>query len=627
MAKPVSGTGKRSSRRRASRSSRAQCAPAQIPPAQPSSAIPDPVLAKHLQEISTELIEAGNVERLYEKLLDAAVAVMRSDTATMQLLDRHRGELQLTASRGLGAELAQSIQWVGPDRAMVCGEALRTGDRILVSDLEQWASAAGISESRVYREAGIRAAQSTPLRSRSGALVGMLSTHWKEPHQPEEDDLWLLDMLARQVADLIERKRNETALAGQKRVFELIAKGAPLADVLTTLVSAIEEQTDGLVGSVLVRKPGRDHFSAGVAPHLPDACIDALRSASTLPPYLAPCSMAAHRGEAVFTPDIANDGRWAEGWRELALAHGLRACFSAPIFASDGSVLGSFSLHARETQKGPFVDPPVLETATHLAGIAVERRQAEEALREANHLKDEFLATLSHELRTPLNAILGWLRLLSDKPLSPAQKARALQALERNARIQSQLVDTLLDVSDLVTGKLSITPAPVDLEEVIRGAVETAQTIADAQGIELTLDLAPGASPRVNGDAERLRQMIWHLLSNGLKFTADGGRVAVMLRSVDAHAEIVVVDTGQGIEADFLPHVFDQFRQEEATLTRTRGGLGVGLALVRFLTEAHGGTVAVESAGRGQGTTFTIRLPLEVSRDEASCGRPRAAEN
>ncbi len=242
-----------------------------------------------------------------------------------------------------------------------------------------------------------------------------------------------------------------------------------------------------------------------------------------------------------------------------------------------------------------------------------ELRRTAEELRRANRLKDEFLATVSHELRTPLTAILGWARLLGGGQLDEATVTRALETIERNATAQAQLIDDLLDVSRIITGKLRLEVQPVDLAQVIATALDAALPAADAKGIRLERAFDAGAS-MVSGDPARLQQVVWNLFSNAIKFTPAGGRVEVKLERAGAHVEIVVTDDGQGISPHILPYVFERFRQADSSTTRAHGGLGLGLAIVRHLVEMHGGTVAAESAGVGHGATFTVRLPLVVVR-------------
>jgi signal transduction histidine kinase/DNA-binding response OmpR family regulator len=261
--------------------------------------------------------------------------------------------------------------------------------------------------------------------------------------------------------------------------------------------------------------------------------------------------------------------------------------------------------------------------AAELQQEVTERKQAEEErakllVREqaaraeaeaANRTKDEFLATLSHELRTPLTAVLGWSHLLRSGKLPEETAASALETIERNARAQSQLIDDLLDVSRIITGKLSLDAHPVSLAPIIEAAINSVRPSAEAKNIrlEMELDQSPGM---VAGDGNRLQQVVWNLFSNAIKFTPVGGQVQVRLKRVNSHVEIRVSDTGQGISADFLPHVFDRFRQADGTTTRTHGGLGLGLAIVRHLVELHGGTVHADSPGSGKGAAFTVNLPL-----------------
>jgi signal transduction histidine kinase len=240
----------------------------------------------------------------------------------------------------------------------------------------------------------------------------------------------------------------------------------------------------------------------------------------------------------------------------------------------------------------------------------IERRKGlERELRDANRIKDEFLATLSHELRTPLTAILGWSHMLSAGGLDEGAAKQALITIEQSARTQARLVDDLLDVTKIVSGKLALQLTPVDLVGVIDAAVHTVELSAAARKISIARRGA-GAPAVVSGDATRLQQVVCNLLSNAVKFTADGGVVEVSLLCDDGQASIIVHDEGCGIGADFLPHVFEPFRQADGSSTRSHGGLGIGLAIVRSLAELHGGTAHAASAGAGCGATFTVALPL-----------------
>ena len=256
------------------------------------------------------------------------------------------------------------------------------------------------------------------------------------------------------------------------------------------------------------------------------------------------------------------------------------------------------------------------------------RQQGERELllareREANRLKDEFLASVSHELRTPLNAIVGWVHVLSTTPGNEQITARAVASIARNARAQTRVIEDLVDVSRIVAGKLNLHFDPVDLRDVVDDAIEATRPAAHAKGIQLTVT-APAADHRVNGDRDRLQQIVWNLLSNAIKFTPADGAVSVALKVEDGMCELSVADTGAGITPSFLPHVFDRFRQADGSITRQHGGLGLGLAIVKELTELHGGVVVAHSAGPGQGATFVVRL-RQLSPAYAADRRPLQA--
>ncbi|WP_017315250.1 response regulator [Mastigocladopsis repens] len=252
-------------------------------------------------------------------------------------------------------------------------------------------------------------------------------------------------------------------------------------------------------------------------------------------------------------------------------------------------------------------------------------QQARSAAEAANRMKDEFLATLSHELRSPLNAMLGWIHLLNTRKFDEVTTARAMETIERNAKSQAQLVEDLLDVSRIIQGKLRLNVRPIQLVPVISAALETVRPAADAKEIQIQslLDSTAGA---VAGDSDRLQQVVWNLLSNAIKFTPKGGRVQVRLERVNSHVEITVADTGRGIDPEFLPYLFERFRQADSSTTRIYSGLGLGLAIVRHLVELHGGTVHAESIGEGKGATLTVRLPLvKESRKAGKPGSHRCA--
>ena len=261
------------------------------------------------------------------------------------------------------------------------------------------------------------------------------------------------------------------------------------------------------------------------------------------------------------------------------------------------------------------------EKASLLAEAQRARREAEAA----NRTKDEFLATLSHELRTPLTSIVGWTKMLRSGQLDPETTARAIETIDRNARAQSQLISDILDISRIVSGKLRLNVRPVDLTPVVEAALDTVRPSAEAKGIRVQAVLDPAAGP-VSGDADRLQQVVWNLLANAIKFTPRHGRVQVRLARIDSHVELRVEDTGVGIAPEFVPHVFELFRQRDGSPSRQHGGLGLGLALVKHLVELHGGSVECASPGEGLGAVFSVKLPLMIAATREPAGVHPTAE-
>ena len=274
----------------------------------------------------------------------------------------------------------------------------------------------------------------------------------------------------------------------------------------------------------------------------------------------------------------------------------------------EGRVIGTLTIVEDVTERvvrEAELQAQIEDRSRLLSSEKLARNEAERA----NRLKDEFLATISHELRNPLNAILGWAHMMRVGKLTPANSERAVETIYRNAKSQAQLVADLLDVSRIISGKLRLDVRTVDLLNIVNAAIDSIRPAVEAKGIRLQTILDPSAGP-ISGDADRLQQIVWNLLTNAVKFTPKGGRIQVRVQRVDSHVEIVVSDSGVGISKDFLPYVFDRFRQADASSTRKHGGLGLGLSIVHQLVDLHGGSVSVQSEGEGKGATFTINLPF-----------------
>ncbi|MGH7386360.1 MAG: ATP-binding response regulator, partial [Candidatus Rokuibacteriota bacterium] len=325
---------------------------------------------------------------------------------------------------------------------------------------------------------------------------------------------------------------------------------------------------------------------------------------------------------------------------------GFRSCHSTPLISRrGGDIIGVLSVLFVERHRPSDREMRLMDLYARIAADSIENARLHQRLQQeledrrqslarehiaraeaesANRMKDEFLATVSHELRTPLNAILGWSHILRGAKPDEGTLARAVEVIERNAHTQAQLIEDILDASRVITGSLRLNRNPVDLAAVINTAVDSVRLAAEAKAIQLVVILDPSAR-HLTGDASRLQQVVWNLLANAIKFTSAGGRVEVRLERAGGQAQITVTDTGEGVAAEFLPFIFDRFRQADSTITRRHGGLGLGLAIVRHLIELHEGTIQAQSAGEGYGTSFIIRLPQAEAVPPAQTG-PAAPE-
>jgi PAS domain S-box-containing protein len=334
------------------------------------------------------------------------------------------------------------------------------------------------------------------------------------------------------------------------------------------------------------------------------------------------------RGEGVVrTDDITKDPRYGRNAPYHGMPPGhlpVRSYLAVPVVSRSGMVHGGLFFGHAEVGVFKERDERVIVAIAGQAAVAIDNARLLETVRreraraeEANRAKDLFLGTLSHELRTPLNAIIGWTRMLRSGSLPEEKRARALEIIDRNARAQAALIEDILDLSRITSGKMRLEVAPVELAHIVETALDTIRPAADAKGVRIQPVLDPD-SGTVHGDATRLQQVCWNLLSNAVKFTPRGGRVYVKLVRTDSQVELLVSDTGKGIANDFLPWIFDPFSQADSTSTREYGGLGLGLAIVKHLVELHGGTVRAESEGAGKGTTFVVRLPVAPVRPRVS---------
>ncbi len=320
---------------------------------------------------------------------------------------------------------------------------------------------------------------------------------------------------------------------------------------------------------------------------------------------------------------LSRSGRESLVLAELVIRLGNVGVVERPIRTSTLLSLVRSNLRARERQYQvrEYLSQQEQAQQTIRESVESERAARGEAER-ASRIKDEFLATLSHELRTPLTAVLGWTHVLLASQNLPSDAVKGLTVIERNARAQTKIIEDLLDMSSIVSGKVRLDAQSVDLAAVVNATIETIRPSAQAKGIGLQVQLDPEAGP-VRGDPNRLQQVLWNLLTNAVKFTPKDGQIAINLARVDSQLEVAVTDSGEGIDPDFLPHVFDRFRQADPSSTRRHGGLGLGLSIVKQLVELHGGTVEAMSAGGGLGSTFRISLPALTTLERSQ--QPRLA--
>ena len=387
-----------------------------------------------------------------------------------------------------------------------------------------------------------------------------------------------------------------------------LVRQAAQDDARTLLAAVVESSDDAIITKTLDGKITSWNASAARLLGWTAAEIIGQPITVLIPPdrqeeerHIIASLRAGKRIEHYETVRAAKDGRLIE----VALT-------ISPLRDQTGEIVGASKILRDVTERKRI--------ERELQGLLAERNQilaSERAARsEAERLsasKDEFLALLSHELRTPLNAILGWTQILRSGSVASANFDKGLGVIERNVRAQTQLVDDLLDMSRIISGQMRLEVQPVMPFAFVQGAIESARPAADARGVGLEAILDPAAGP-VSGDANRLQQVVWNLISNAIKFTPKGGHVQVTFERVNSNIEICVADSGIGIRPDFLPHIFERFRQADATSTREHGGLGLGLSIVKHIVELHGGTVEASSDGEGQGATFRVRLPVVVSR-------------
>jgi signal transduction histidine kinase/ActR/RegA family two-component response regulator len=564
----------------------------------------------HLNQLVSSSLD---MDALLEAIARSAAQIMNVPAVSFWATEPATGDLRLRAfsdpelradfpfdrvrpgDGALGRIAAEGVTLDVPD--------VLTDDRIIARD---W-----------FVRHGLRSFYGLPITGPEGAL-GVLSLNARAPFALSAADRETLQSFVAQAGVAIRNAQLYAEAQRRRHESDVVAELARTINAsleLDTILQAVAEATRDVCGC--------DTARIALVDAQADAMVIRYSAGDPAKPYAGfriergrgIGGLVWKTGEPFRTDDVAADTRITDDYGAMMSADRVVACMVVPIRIG-AQVEGL--VYANNTRPRPFTEREqelvgrladqaaiAVRNARLLAGEQSARAEAETA----NRGKDEFLAVLSHELRTPLMAMLGWVRMLRTGRLEPAQHARALETIERNTRLQSQLINDLLDVSRIVAGKLQLDYQVVDLLAVVDDTVDSLRRDAEARGLVLETSLDPATGP-VLGDATRLQQVAGNLLSNAMKFTSSGGRIVVDLRPDGAGARLSVSDTGIGIEPDVLPHIFDRFRQADTTSRRGHGGLGLGLAIVRHLVELHGGSVEAESAGRDTGSTFIVRLPV-----------------
>jgi len=554
--------------------------------------------AQLLHRLTMDMARGGESQDFYERIMDAAVEIMHSDFASLQMLYPERGqpggkgELRLLASRGFPPESVAHWEWVTAGTDCACGVALKTGTRCDVADLANDARIKG-RERDVYFQAGIFAVQTTPLFARDGRLLGAISTHWKRPRDPgmlTERDWRMFEVLVQHAADLLERFHSAHVLReSEQRIREIIQQ-------LPAGVGVMDASGKWVLSNPLMEQ----YVPLAIPSTLPDR-VPRWRAwdeqGNAVPPENWP-GQRALRGETV-APGLQMLYRTDEGqevWMRVS---------AGPLRDEQGQIVGATA---------------VVQNIDAITRAEQALRQSEEALREIDRRKNEFLATLAHELRNPLAPIRNAVQILHIRGPAVPELQWARGVIDRQIQQMTRLIDDLMDVSRINQGKIELKRERVALATVVQGAVETSRPLIDQFGHELTVNLPP-QSVYLDADLTRLAQAFSNLLNNAAKYTERGGAISLTAERQGGDVVVSVKDSGIGIPGDSLRNIFELFSQVQGTSERSQGGLGIGLSLVKQLVEMHGGTIEARSEGRGKGSEFVVRLPIVVEEKDAPAYR------
>ncbi|MBC6435627.1 PAS domain S-box protein [Nostoc sp. HG1] len=587
-----------------------------------------------LVRVTMVLGSSLNYEQTLASVADLVVPFFADWCAIDLLEDNHKIHRVGMAHRDpekvkLGWELHQRYPKQINDAEGV-SKVLRTGQAEFVAEIPHGAIATVTQDAahlQILSELGLRSCIISPLIAR-GQILGAISFVTAESNRYyNRADLLLAERIAYRAAIAIDNARlYQEAQHAQQAAEQSAARLSRLQRVTAALSESL---TPGQVADVIVDQGIAALGASFALVALLDETHHELEVVRTFGYELeqlkgwhrfsvsaqVPLAEAVRTGQPVWAASSEVRAVRYPHLSESYKQHSIGSWVSIPLMV-EGRAVGGISFGFSELQVLKAEDQTFILSLAQQCAQAIARThlyEAEQTARSqaeaANRIKDEFLAVLSHELRTPLNPILGWAKLLQKGKLDQSKTAQALATIERNAKLQAELIEDLLDVSRILQGKLSLTASPVDLADTIQAAIETMRLAAEAKMIQIEVILDPDVR-LVSGDSNRLQQVIWNLLSNAVKFSPQGEKVLLHLEQLEDQAQITISDTGRGIHPDFLPHVFDYFRQADGATTRKFGGLGLGLAIVRHLVELHGGTVKVESPGEGLGATFRVWLPL-----------------
>lgn len=548
-----------------------------------------------IHALSGRMLEAAGIEPLLQETMDSAVAIMAAGKGTLQLLEGDT--LRIVAHYGHEGPFLGFFS-AAENVASVCGEATRRGERVLVPDVETSPLFLGTASLPVLRSAGVRAVQSTPMRTRAGRLLGILTTHWSEPHNPSEHDLWRLDLLVRQASDLIAQKQSEEALRASEqrvradleamtrlhRIGSLFLSEGDLRPVLGDIVEAAIAVAGADFGNIQLVNPATGGLEIAAYRNVPEWWVAFWRSVEE---GQGSCGTALRQKQRVVIEDVETSSIFA-GTPGLAvqLKIGIRSIQSTPLISRSGQLLGMFSTHWKRPGRPDDRTLRLLDLLGRQAADIIERVQSENAVRlanerlvEADRRKDDFLGMLSHELRNPLTPIRNSTYILQHASPGSEQARRAQDVIERQTEHLTNLVDDLLDMTRIARGKIELRRAQVDLREIVARAAEDFRVLLHDRGVLFEVAICD-EKLWADADATRVTQILGNLIHNASKFTGRGDKVALSIVQSDGTAEIKVRDTGAGINAELLSRVFEPFVQGERNLARTDGGLGLGLALV-----------------------------------------------